>query len=99
MLSHPPFARVVLVGSSRHPPDAAADVGTWREVNRLRATADGPVIQVFGPTLAPLSRLVGRWRFQVILRGRDVPRFRAAKIDEVTPILLESDPRKGSNEY
>ena len=92
MLSHPPFARVVLVRLESASMNAAADVGTAL-VNRLRATADGQSIQVFGPTLAPLSRLVGRWRFQVILRGRDVPRFRAW-IDEVTPILLER-PKKG----
>ena len=44
--------------------------------NALRKTADGTAIQVFGPTLAPLSKLVGRWRFQIILRGRNVPQFR-----------------------
>ena len=27
--------------------------------------------QVLGPTAAPMSRLVGRWRFQIILRGHD----------------------------
>ena len=87
VLSHPPFARVVLVRLESASMNTAADAGNAL-VRKLRKTADGQSIQVFGPTLAPLSRLVGRWRFQVILRGRDVPRFRAW-IDEVSPILLE----------
>ena len=87
VLSHPPFARVVLVRLESASMNTAAEAGNAL-VQKLRKTADGQSIQVFGPTLAPLSRLVGRWRFQVILRGRDVPRFRAW-IDEVSPILLE----------
>ena len=92
VLSHPPFARVVLVRIESASMNTAGDAGTAL-VERLRKTADGASIQVFGPTLAPLSRLVGRWRFQVILRGRDVPRFREW-IDQVAPILLER-PKKG----
>jgi primosomal protein N' (replication factor Y) len=92
ILSHPPFARVVLIRLESASMNSAADAGNAL-VQRLRATADGASIQVFGPTLAPLSRLVGRWRFQIILRGRDVPHFRAW-IEEVSPILFER-PKKG----
>jgi primosomal protein N' (replication factor Y) len=92
VLSHPPFARVVLVQME------SADIGAAQRaghalVNALRTTADGSGIQVFGPTLAPLSKLVGRWRFQVVLRGRDVPRFRAW-LASVEHILLDR-PGKG----
>ena len=76
VLSHPPFARVVLVRLESASMDAARALGEDM-ATRLRRTADGERIQIFGPTLAPLSRLVGRWRYQLILRGRDVPRFRS----------------------
>jgi len=62
-------------------------------VASLRGTADGQGIQVFGPTLAPLSKLVGRWRFQVVLRGRDVPQFRAW-LTGVESLLLDR-PKRG----
>ena len=76
ILSHPPFARVVMIRLESADIREAQAAGTSL-VSTLRSTADGHGIQVFGPTLAPLSKLVGRWRFQVVLRGRDVPRFRA----------------------
>ena len=56
--------------------DHARDAGN-AAVHALRQQIDGTSIQVFGPTLAPLSKLVGRWRFQLVLRGRNVPQFRA----------------------
>ena len=52
----------------------------------------GEVVQIFGPTLAPLSKLVGRWRFQIVLRGRDVPRFRRW-LDTATPVLFGKPAR------
>jgi len=91
ILSHPPFSRVVLVRLESASMQAASDASE-ELVKSLRARSDGNGIQVFGPTLAPLSRLVGRWRYQVILRARDVPQFRSW-IDEVTPILVGRAPR------
>lgn len=92
VLSHPPFARVVLIQMESADMGAAQRAG-HAMVSTLRTTADGNGIQVFGPTLAPLSKLVGRWRFQVVLRGRDVPRFRAW-LTSVEHILLDR-PGKG----
>ena len=85
VLSHPPFARVVLIRLESANMDAARSLGEEMAA-KLRARADGQGIQVFGPTAAPLARLVGRWRFQVVLRGRDVPRFRAW-LDQVRDLL------------
>ena len=90
VLSHPPFARVVLVRLESTDMGLAQRTGQHL-VEQLRQTADGSGIQVFGPTLAPLSKLVGRWRFQVVLRGRDVPRFRKW-IGETEEILLSRPP-------
>jgi primosomal protein N' (replication factor Y) (superfamily II helicase) len=86
VLAHPPFSRIVITrveGADLDKTRAAAELLT----RKLRAEADGQTIQVFGPTMAPLSRLVGRWRMQIILRGRDVPAFRRW-LHSVTPILL-----------
>lgn len=90
VLSHPPFARVVLVRLESTDMGLAQQTGQ-KLVDRLRQTADGSGIQVFGPTLAPLSKLVGRWRFQVVLRGRDVPRFRKW-IGKSEELLLSRPP-------
>ena len=76
ILGHPPFSRIVLVRLESSRLEEAQEAGRTL-ANSLRKTADGNAIQVFGPTLAPLSKLVGRWRFQIVLRGRDVPQFRA----------------------
>ena len=91
ILGHPPFSRVVMIRLEASRLEDAQAVGRSL-ATRLSETADGSAIQVFGPTLAPLSRLVGRWRFQVVLRGRNVPQFRAW-ISKVTPILNERPPR------
>ena len=71
-----------------------------RECARPEAPKDRrwPIDSGLRPLLAPLSRLVGRWRFQVILRGRDVPRFRAW-IDEVSPILLERAKKRCTRQH
>ena len=102
ILSHPPFARVILVRVESANMDLARSTGD-ELARQLRKTADGQAIQIFGPTLAPLSRLVGRWRFQIILRGRDVPLFRRwvdANADTIlnrptkgTRISVDVDPR------
>lgn len=91
VLSHPPFARVVLVRLESTDMGLAQRAGQ-KLVDQLRQTADGSAIQVFGPTLAPLSKLVGRWRFQVVLRGRDVPRFRQW-IGHSEELLLSRPPK------
>lgn len=92
VLSHPPFARVVLIRLESADMREAQAAGASL-VAALRSTADGQGIQVFGPTLAPLSKLVGRWRFQVVLRGRDVPRFRTW-LTSVEAVILDR-PKRG----
>jgi primosomal protein N' (replication factor Y) len=76
MLGYPPWSRLVLVrveAVDRAAAERAARdlAGVAREQARAHAGVD-----VLGPAPAPLPRLVGRWRFQVILRGRNVAAFR-----------------------
>ncbi len=90
ILAYPPFSRLVLLRIEGANQAAARDRA--RELARdLRARLPefrgaNPPVEVLGPTAAPLSRLVGRWRFQLVLRGRDVRRFRAW-LSDVRPLL------------
>ncbi len=81
-LGYPPFARLVMVRVEGADREAA-----WQRVGeiaraarqlaeRYRDPAAPRAIDVLGPVSAPLGRLVGRWRFQIVLRGRDLSRFR-----------------------
>ena len=82
LLRYPPCGRLALVRVEG--PDRAATLDVaWDLQRRLRATADGQVIQVLGPATAALPRLVGRWRFQLVLKGSDDQAWRAwlARID------------------
>ncbi len=74
-LGQPPYTRLVLVrleGVDRAATHAAAVA--LAEDARARAVAG---IDVLGPSPAPMPRAVGRWRYQVFLRGRHVGTFRA----------------------
>lgn len=77
VLGYPPFARLVLVrieGVDRVVTRAAAE--SFARLARGQARPYHGV-DVMGPAIAPLPRLVGRWRYQVVVRGRDVRVLRA----------------------
>ncbi len=98
-LRYPPFARLVLLrveGVDRPKTrTAAADLAA-----ALRAQAPRGV-DVLGPAVAPLPRLVGRWRMHVVLRGRDVKAFRGFleathrtwKVPHGVRLIADVDPR------
>ncbi len=65
---YPPFcelAAILASSSSRDRAEAAA-----RELGTALRTA-GEDLRISGPAPAPLERLQGRWRFQILLRGTD----------------------------
>ena len=82
VLGYPPFARLALIrieGADRNATHRRASevARAARELAAAHRDPDDPrSIDVLGPVSAPLGRLVGRWRYQVVLRGRDLPRFR-----------------------
>ena len=75
-LSYPPFSRLCLIridGVDRRKTNQAAHA----LANALRASGKAfPKTAVLGPAPAALPRLVGRWRFQIILRGSHTRAFR-----------------------
>ena len=99
LLGYPPFTRLALLRV-----EAADRREAWRAAQelatRLRDTAAGGVIQVRGPAAAARPRQVGRWRYQVVLRGWDGKRFREwLREQDLTPpkrgvrLVVDVDPR------
>ena len=76
LLAYPPLSRLVLlrIEGAKKPETLRA---AFDLANRLREGVDGKRIQVLGPAPAALPRLVGRWRFQVLIRGADKPALRS----------------------
>jgi primosomal protein N' (replication factor Y) (superfamily II helicase) len=76
-LQYPPFTRMVLVrldGVDRRAVVSAAE--ELARVLRAAARQHRPV-GILGPAPAALARLVGRWRFQVVVRSTDTRALRA----------------------
>ncbi|MBN2282648.1 MAG: primosomal protein N' [Deltaproteobacteria bacterium] len=74
-LGYPPFARLVNFRISGTGEDSvenfARELGT-RAMQYCRSTGGTPTVEVLGPSPAPLARLKGKYRWQMLLRGRDV---------------------------
>ncbi len=76
ILGYPPFARLVLIRVESSDKAAALNsaAGIARELRRRQP--EDRVVDILGPAPAPLARLVGRWRYQLILRGWQTGPFR-----------------------
>jgi primosomal protein N' (replication factor Y) len=74
-LGYPPFSRLLAVrvegseGGARRTAEALGDAGR-------RAVAAGRGLAMLGPAPAPLERLRGRWRWQLLFRGPDAGALR-----------------------
>lgn len=67
-LRYPPFAALGLVRLSGPAEDSVAD-GAYLVARELEAMAAG--VEVLGPAPAPLPRLQGRYRWNIVLKGKD----------------------------
>ena len=99
LLRYPPVARLALLRVEGSVQQQALDA-SWTLLRRLRATCDGKTIEVLGPAQAAMPRLVGRWRYQIMLRGNDPRAFRRwlRGVDLSHPgkgvrVSLDVDPR------
>ena len=85
-LRYPPWTRLVLLRL-----DGLDRREVARRAQKLAVDLRGPSkrfdrVDVLGPAAGVPPRLVGRWRFQVVLRGQDVGAFRRY-LDAVAPLL------------
>ncbi len=101
LLRYPPYSKLALLRIEASVRETALDVA-WQLRRRLRAVADGERIQVLGPAMAALPKLVGRYRIQLVLRGLDKHEFHRwlHTIDLALPkgakgvrTVLDVDPR------
>lgn len=77
-VGYPPFARLVLVRVEAMDEDVARDAAQQiaDEAKRTKAAATR-LVDVLGPSAAPLARLRGRYRFRVMLRAKERAPLRA----------------------
>jgi primosomal protein N' (replication factor Y) (superfamily II helicase) len=87
---YPPFSELaaVLVSS----PDREKGEHASAEIGRaLSAAAAGKTVRISGPAPAPLERLQGKWRFQILLRATD-----RAAILEILGAAIPDRPPAGT---
>jgi primosomal protein N' (replication factor Y) len=99
-LAYPPFGRITQVMLSAADEKTARDAAETLalQVRALAApgdadpAAEGPAFEVLGPAPAPLARLRGRFRYQLLVKGRDSQRVRRAS--ELLSEALRRLPRE-----
>jgi primosomal protein N' len=70
LMQHPPYVRLVLLRvESAELPAAQARAAELVAALRRSAAPLGEGLTITGPLSAPLSRMVGRWRLQIVIRG------------------------------
>jgi len=92
-LRYPPHSRLCLVRLEAVERSAASAAAGGLAAALRGLAAQWPGVEVLGPAPAALPRLVGRWRFQLVLRGTD-PRPWRAYLQAAHP-LLAAAARKG----
>jgi primosomal protein N' (replication factor Y) len=77
-LSYPPFARLVLLrldGAKAAEVEHSADsLGARLRSAAMRTGSAAGGIQILGPASAPIERLRGRYRYQILLKGKQPAR-------------------------
>lgn len=99
-LRYPPFGRLALLRVESADRKAALDA-TWALARRLREQIQRDEVRVYGPAQAAMPRLVGRWRYQLVLSAKDASTFqRWLTAQELAPppgpkvrVVLDVDPR------
>ncbi len=96
-LHYPPYSRLCLIrldGVDRRKVLAEAE-SMGRDLRR--AARDRAGVAVLGPAPAALPRLVGRWRFQIVVRGDHVRPLRALLVEQRP--RMQQGQRKGVRVY
>ena len=90
VLNYPPASKLVLIRLESEDRDkvraeSGKIAGLLRQLSR-----NNQAITIMGPAMAPLSKLIGRYRVQILLRGSNVTIFRKW-LQQVRHILLETN--------
>jgi len=76
-LAYPPVTRLAMVRlAGREPEGTAAEARRLGEICRRLASGGGRGIEVLGPAPAPIERIAGRHRWQILIKDADVQRLR-----------------------
>ncbi|TNE86941.1 MAG: primosomal protein N' [Deltaproteobacteria bacterium] len=75
-LRYPPHTRLVLLRIDGVDRRAVQEASRQLSQALSRSASRAPGVEILGPAPAAMARLVGRWRFQIVLRGRDLGVFR-----------------------
>jgi primosomal protein N' (replication factor Y) len=85
-LSYPPYARLALIRTeSALESEASRAAQRASDVLRQEAARHGDAVSVLGPAPAPLARLKGIWRYQVLLKSSS----HAARAAVMAPLQRE----------
>jgi primosomal protein N' (replication factor Y) len=95
VLGYPPFARLVLLRVEGTDRAATLEVVSGLGRALRRSLPPGRVVDVLGPAPSPLARLVGRWRYQLILRGWETGPFRRWLDAQARHFQTASKERRG----
>jgi primosomal protein N' (replication factor Y) len=79
-LGYPPFGRLirVLITGPDEAEIRSASLELARLVSAIAVDGSEPELEVLGPAPAPLARLRGRYRYQLLVKGPPGPRLRGA---------------------
>jgi primosomal protein N' (replication factor Y) len=90
-LGYPPFRRLLLIRLSH--PEAAHGLRLARAIADVFRRGGSAALQVLGPAPAPLQRLRGRYRFQMLIKARGIEELhRLARLASTT-VQLPSNAR------
>jgi primosomal protein N' (replication factor Y) len=103
VMQYPPVTRLVLVRLDGVQREKVVEVASELGRTLRGRSRQVPQVDVLGPAPAALPKMVGRWRFQLILRGREVGPFRRwlASVSQVLSqaggkgvrVTVDIDPR------
>jgi primosomal protein N' (replication factor Y) (superfamily II helicase) len=78
-LGYPPFVRMALVRIEGQEAASVCSIAT-RVATLLAGQARAATMRVLGPAPAPIERIRGRFRWQVVIKGPRLPDLRAALV-------------------
>lgn len=96
-LSYPPFSRLIrIILSFRNKDDAKRRIrNISNRIKKIKPSlagnGEGPEIEVLGPAPAPVEKIRNRWRWHLVLKGRDAKQIRRTAVSIVDPLRNVKD--------